>query len=243
MKMDNRIYDGDNNAGDEIWMPVEGFEGLYEVSNTGQVKALERLVVNNGGLQHKHEKILRQNVRKNGYCMVVLCKDGITYPRMVHRLVAAAFIPNPECKPVVDHIDTDATNNHVENLRWVLVKENANNPLTRLHISQAKMGHPYWGRPLTADEREKIRQALLGRKATPEMRKHMSEARKNSPAAIEASRANLKKAVEANRGKQRSEETRAKISQRLHGVHKGKKWRLENGKRVWYDPICEEVAL
>lgn len=130
----------------EEWRPIVGYEGLYEVSNTGKVKALERLVMNNGGLQHKHERILKPNFNKNNRGTVVLCKNGYTYATTVHRLVAQAFIPNPENKPCIDHIDTNIRNNHVNNLRWCTQKENCNNPLTRQHGSQAKMGHPFWGK-------------------------------------------------------------------------------------------------
>jgi len=147
----------------EEWKSVVGYEGLYEVSNTGKIKALERLVVNNGGLQHKHERVLKPNYGKNNHGLVVLCKNGKTKPHLVHRIVAEAFIPNPENKPNIDHIDTDCTNNCVENLRWCTQKENCNNPLTRLHGSQAKKGHPYWGRPLTLKERKKISDKLTGR--------------------------------------------------------------------------------
>lgn len=141
---------------DKTWKPIKGFEGLYEVSNTGEIKALERFVLNNGGMQRKHERILKQNISKNKHCMVVLCKDGKTYPKLVHRIVAEMFIPNPENKPCIDHIDTDVTNNSVENLRWVTQKENCNNPLTRKHGSDAKKGHPYWGKPYTKEAREKM---------------------------------------------------------------------------------------
>lgn len=162
----------------EIWKDIEGFEGLYQVSNLGQVKALERLVMNNGGLQHKHERILKPNASNNTHCIVVLCKEGKTYPRLVHRLVASAFIPNPDSKPNVDHIDTDKRNNHVTNLRWVTQKENCNNPLTRLHGSAAKKGHPYWGKPLSEESRKKISDALKGRKLSDEHRKKLSESHK-----------------------------------------------------------------
>lgn len=162
----------------EIWKDIAGFEGLYQVSNLGQVKALERLVTNNGGSQHKHEKILKQNRTVNARCVVVLCKDGKTYSWMVHRLVADAFIPNPENKPVVDHIDTNPFNNKVENLRWVTQKENCNNPLTKKHNSEAKMGHPYWGRNHTDKEKEKISNGLKGRTFSEKHRKKLSEAAK-----------------------------------------------------------------
>lgn len=176
---------------DEVWKAVDGFYGLYEVSNKGRVKALERTVMNNGGLQRKHEKILRINYSNNRHGQVVLCKDGKTYPRLVHRLVAIAFIPNSENKPVVDHIDTNPRNNCVENLRWVTVQENCLNPLTRINNSKSKMGHPFRGRELTKEERAKIANALRGRKLSEEHRKKLSEAHKNSPKAIEASKRNI----------------------------------------------------
>lgn len=142
----------------EVWKTIEGFEGFYEVSNLGRIKALERLVENNGGMQKKHEKILKEN-RSNGHSMVVLCRDKKTYPRLVHRLVAQAFIPNPENKPVVDHIDTNAFNNRVENLRWVTQQENCMNPLTREHNSKSKMGLKL-GIHLSEEHKRKISDGL-----------------------------------------------------------------------------------
>lgn len=219
---------------EEKWLPIAGFEGLYEVSNLGRVKSLERTVINNGGKQIRHEKILKQNLT-NRHRSVVLCKDGKTYPRLVHRLVAIAFIPNPDSKPVVDHIDTDTENNCVDNLRWATVKENCNNELTRKHSSEAKAGHPYWGRPLTEEEKEKISKANKGRTFSDSHKKALSVSHKNSVKAIEAAMINVKKATKANTGGLLSEETKEKIRQKLTGVHKGKTWKLVDGKRVWYD--------
>lgn len=130
----------------EEWRAVEGYEGLYEVSNLGRVRALDRLVMNNGGLQRKHERILQGCITPNskGYNQVVLCKEGKIQPCLVHRLVANAFIPNPEGKPEVDHIDTNPSNNRVDNLRWVTTQENSMNPITRKKKSESKKGHPYY---------------------------------------------------------------------------------------------------
>jgi hypothetical protein len=218
----------------EIWKPVEGFEGLYEVSNLGQVKSLERYIENNGGLQRRHEKILKQNTT-SGHCTVILCKGGKTYPRLVHRLVATAFIPNPDNKPVVDHIDTNPLNNNMLNLRWVTAQENCLNPITRVNNSLSKQGHPYYGRPLTEEERMKISRAHVGKKHTEEHKKALSESHKNSQKARDTSVANLQKAREANIGRKASDETKEKIRQKLTGVHKGRSWKLVDGKRVWYD--------
>ena len=215
------------------WKDIAGFEGLYQVSNRGEVKALERLVMNNGSLQRKHERILKQHKTRD-HLSVVLCKDGKTYPKLVHRLVAFAFIENPDNKPVVDHIDTNPRNNCVENLRWVTTQENCMNPITRKKNSESKKGHPYHGRPLTKEERQKISDSLRGRKLSAEHRQKLCDARKNNPIALESSRKNIMKAHETNANKHLTDETKQKIRERLIGVHKGKHWKLIDGKRTWY---------
>ena len=142
---------------EEIWKDIEGYEGLYQVSNKGRVKSLNRYANNNGTLQFRPERILKQNIQKAGRskrCTVVLSKDAKTKAIRVHRLVAEAFIPNPENKPQIDHIDTNMSNNNVENLRWVTAKENMNNPMTRKHHSEVKKGHPYWGWAISEEERK-----------------------------------------------------------------------------------------
>lgn len=141
---------------EEIWKDIKGYEGLYQVSNKGRVKSLDRYAKNNSKLQFRPERILKQNIQnagRNKRCAVALCKDGIITRFRVHRLVAEAFIPNPDNKPFIDHIDTDSTNNVVENLRWVTAKENSNNNLTIKHHSEVKKGHPYWGPKLSKEER------------------------------------------------------------------------------------------
>ena len=165
----------------EIWKDIKGYEGLYQVSNKGRVKSVDRYADNHGTMQFRPERILKQNIQdagRNKRCAVALSKNSIIKRYRVHRLVAEAFIPNPENKPYIDHIDTDSTNNCVENLRWATAKENSNNPLSKTHSSQAKMGHPYWGRPLTAEERKKISDALKGRKLSKEHCAKLSESHK-----------------------------------------------------------------
>ena len=140
----------------EIWKDIKGYEGLYQVSNKGRVKSLNRYANNNGTLQFRPERILKQNIQKAGRsrrCTVALSKKSKIKRIRVHRLVAEAFIPNPENKPQIDHIDTNMENNNVENLRWVTHKENMNNPLTRKRHSEVKKGHPYWGLGISKEER------------------------------------------------------------------------------------------
>ena len=97
----------------EQWKWIEGFEGLYRVSNFGRVYS------------EKTKKFLSQNrVTKDGYIHVALRKNGKVYERRVNRLVAEAFLPNPENKPTVNHKDGNKLNNHVDNLEWATKEEN-----------------------------------------------------------------------------------------------------------------------
>lgn len=112
----------------EIWKDIKGYEGKYQVSNYGRVKRLERIVNNNGGCRILPEKICRQySTSDTLYYRVCLTKDGKVKMKNVHRLVAEAFIPNPDNFPCVDHIDRDRKNNSVNNLRWVDYKINIYN--------------------------------------------------------------------------------------------------------------------
>ena len=107
----------------EIWRDIKGYEGLYQISNLGRVKSLGRKSYSNVCLK---DKILNPALEcKNGYKRVCLCKDGKEKRIKVHRLVAQAFIPNPDNKPIINHKDGNKINNSVENLEWCTYKENA----------------------------------------------------------------------------------------------------------------------
>lgn len=119
----------------EIWKPIPNYEGLYEISNLGRVKSLERTCKHCGPRVHKHTRIVKERMIKftinhKGYYLVRLYKDGVQATFAVARLVAKIFIPNPDNKPQVDHIDNDKTNNRIDNLRWVTNHENMTNEIT-----------------------------------------------------------------------------------------------------------------
>jgi hypothetical protein len=114
----------------EQWKDIKGYEGLYQISDKGNIKSLERIVKDSSGRIYKRkEKLLSTKPwMKNGrpyYVKVSLIKeDGKKENKAVHRLVAESFIPNPESKPEVNHIDQHRDNNLVENLEWVSKEEN-----------------------------------------------------------------------------------------------------------------------
>ena len=126
----------------EIWKPVVGYEGLYEVSNLGKVKAIK-------WHRGEEEKEMKPYTTYKGYLRLRLTKNGKGKQFQIHRLVAEAFIPNPENKPYIDHINTDRTDNTVwlnedgsinyekTNLRWVTNKENCNNPISKQNYSKS----------------------------------------------------------------------------------------------------------
>lgn len=107
----------------EIWKDIEDYKGLYQVSNLGRVRSLERVDSNGHSVK---EKVLASFPNRNGYLKVNLYRDRNIKQVSVHRLVAAAFLDNPDNLPEVNHIDEDKGNNLVENLEWCTASYNTN---------------------------------------------------------------------------------------------------------------------
>lgn len=133
---------------EEIWKPVVGYEGMYEVSNLGNVKSLSRVVKGSYGDFTKPERQMTLTLNGQGYYTMTLTRNGKCRQVRVHRLVAEAFLPNPNNCTDVDHIDRNTTNNMVSlfpdgsidyvniNLRWCTHRENMNNTNTIQYMKE-----------------------------------------------------------------------------------------------------------
>ena len=116
----------ESNIEKEQWLPVQGYEGLYEVSNHGRVR-------------NRHGKIIAQYYKRGTeYKRVHLCKNNTAKHHSVHRLVAQAFVPNINGGDVVNHLDHNKSNNNADNLEWCTLKENA-----RYSADEGRYNFPY----------------------------------------------------------------------------------------------------
>ena len=118
----------------EIWKDIEDYEGLYQVSNKGRVKSLNRIVQRGNNYKPVCERFLKFG-NNDGYYFVILSNQGHTKTAFVHRLVAHAFIPNPHNLPCVNHKDENPGNNDVRNLEWCT--KSYNNSYNDLRIRAA----------------------------------------------------------------------------------------------------------
>lgn len=123
----------------EIWKSVLNYEGIYEISNLGNIKSLDRKIPD--GRKENSFRIKKGNTIKASklkYSQVILCKNKIRKAHLLHRIVATAFLENKENKPCVNHKDLNKQNNKVDNLEWCTYSEN------NIHAIKNGAKKPYW---------------------------------------------------------------------------------------------------
>ena len=182
----------------EIWKDIKGYEGLYQVSNLGNVRTVKHISINSKGHSYTVKpRILKLHTYPNGYKDVMLQHQGRHRRYLVHKLVAIAFIPNPNNLPEVNHKDESRDNNCVDNLEWCTRKYNCNyggcierqrkakqgKKLSEEHkhkISEKLKGRPSpnKGNKFSLESRNKLSLAHKGKTVSQITRQRMSEARK-----------------------------------------------------------------
>lgn len=127
---------------EELWIPISGYEGLYEISSCGRVRSLDRTCRSKGGSYAvRRGRMMKFSIDADGYYGVGLTKDGKQTAFRVNRLVAQAFLPNPLQLPIVHHKDNNKQNNAVSNLEWVTVSTNTKHAVNsgRLVVDSVRM--------------------------------------------------------------------------------------------------------
>lgn len=127
----------------EIWKDIKRYKGLYQISNLGRVKVLQRTVCVKGKKPFvKSEEILNGYIEKNGYLVFALYKNKVRKIFKAHRLIAIHFIPNPDKKKDINHINGNKKDNTISNLEWCTCAENARHAFdTGLRINPKGMSH------------------------------------------------------------------------------------------------------
>lgn len=150
----------------EIWKSIVGYENIYSVSNLGNVKRESGIVLRSDGRKRTiKEKVLKLGLNPNGYPCVQLCKDGEVKMFTVHRLVAVAFIENPNNYNVVNHLDSNPQNNCYQNLEWTTMKGNTSHSIKYGSFKKLNGSEPYPSdHPKLVKARELIEQGVSMRK-------------------------------------------------------------------------------
>ena len=151
----------------EIWKDIPNYVGLYQASNLGNIRSLDKFSLTNNRFNKMKRKvkgrILKPHLNKRtGYLQVILSNDKNKKIWLVHRLIALTFIPNLENKEQVNHIDGNKHNNNVENLEWVTCSENMKHAFkTNLNHSnfkvQSGINHHFYGKHHSNEAKEKSR--------------------------------------------------------------------------------------
>ena len=208
----------------EKWKSIDGYE-FYEISTLGRLRVLEHTVHVKG----RPDKIVRSKIKTatlvHGYYYYSLYRGNVGKRFAAHRLVAQEFIPNPDNKPEVNHIDGDKSNNCVENLEWVTHGENQRHAFAMgLVVPYDRHGanNPMHGKHHSESAKAKIAEVHLGTKHSDETRDRMSKSRK---------------------GKRFSDEHKRKLSESVSRGKKGKAWVNKDGKTRIIDPSQLDAYL
>ena len=130
------------------WRDVVGYEGLYQVSNLGRVRSLGRIIYWRGTSLFREGRIMTPRINKYGYFQLTLTKDKKHKTHTVHRLVAEAFIPNPDNLPQVNHKDENKLNNCIDNLEWCDSPNNCNYGTRNKRISASQINDKNKSKPI-----------------------------------------------------------------------------------------------
>lgn len=136
----------------EIWKDIKGYDGCYQVSNLGNIRSLNRRVVNrqSGSTRTCKGGMIAPFDNGHGYLVVSLCKEHIRHNHYVHRLVAEAFVENPDEKTIINHLDYNTKNNNASNLEWCTQVENIRHSVEHMRKPRSKCkptitGHKHIG--------------------------------------------------------------------------------------------------
>jgi hypothetical protein len=109
----------------EYWVPIPNYEQYYEINNLGTIRSIPRRILTKSGYyKPEKERKLTQRISNKGYLSVTLSKHGQSKTHHVHRLLALVFIPNPDNKPILNHINGNKLDNSIHNMEWVTYSEN-----------------------------------------------------------------------------------------------------------------------
>lgn len=109
----------------EVWKDIPNYEGLYQASNLGRIKSLDRYVISKDYKSFRKGKIKKPSVHENNYLYVILSNKSVEKHKLVHRLIAETFLDNPNNYSVVNHINGNKQDNKVENLEWCNHQQNS----------------------------------------------------------------------------------------------------------------------